>query len=124
MRTHRFYKEKGTWFIDLQFWPADKAHLAMVMGADKLLDVIFEGRDEGHLIFSTHKFEGYDDVLIKNRRVAGSYFNGAVYDIEKTRIHHNLLGSTSRPDNLWICGVTLFVFWGIYPKKIYFKAYL
>jgi len=123
MRTHRFYKENGVWFIDLKYWPANKAHLAMVLGADKLLEVLFGDKGEGFLTFSTKKFEGYEDVLKKKSRLPGSYFNGAIYDVEKTKINHNLLDSNYKKDNLWICGVTLFVFWGIYPKNIYFKVF-
>ena len=35
---YKFYKENSTWYIDLPTWQGDKADLAMVLGADTLLD--------------------------------------------------------------------------------------
>jgi len=120
--TKRFYKEDGTWFIDLKLWPASKKHLAMVLGADKLLDVLSKGDDEVKIEFSRKGFDGYDGKLVLNNKLPGK-FSGAVYDVKSVKINYSVLGlkGEDSKDSLWLCGVTLFVFLR-YPKEIYFKV--
>jgi len=117
--TKRFYKEDGTWFIDLKWWPADKSHLAMVMGADKLLDKLSGDNDEVTIEFSTSGSNNYDGVLNKEYRVGGSYFHGAVYHVKNVDLDYSC---DKGKNNLWLCGVTLFVFLGRYPQLIYYKV--
>jgi len=114
----KFYKEEGTWFIDLKYWLFDKTHLAMVMGADNLLEELSGDKDEVTLEFSTKRIEGYHGALERHYKVGG-LFEGAVYKIAYgPKINYSIDGSLE--DNLWICGVTLFVFLK-YPKMIYYK---
>ena len=119
MRTLTFKKEDEDWFIDLKWWIFGKHHLAMVAGADTLLDKLAEGKDIVKLEISTKlydKFSNYPKKIIRVEKIDG-WFSGAIYEspsIEFTT--DNLL-----PNNhLWLCFVTLFVF-GKYPKKIFFN---
>jgi len=116
--TKRFYKENGTWFIDLKLWPADKCHLAMVLGADKLLDVLSKGANDVKIRFSSKDFENYDGKLVLKNKLPGK-FSGAVYDVKNVKIDYSFSGDNK--DSLWLCGVTLFVFLR-YPKNIYFQV--
>ena len=115
--TNRFYKEEGVWYIDLKYWFANKKHLAMVWGADNLLDVLSKGKDEITLEFSSSPII-FNDGMLERHRLVGGKFEGAIYEIiTGPEIKHSI--NTDR-DSLWLCGVTLFVFLR-YPKNIYYK---
>lgn len=103
MTQYTFHNEGGQWYIDLPEWRGPKGDLAMVAGADKLLDRLSEGRPAITLTLDTEPFDGCD-VLTKV--VNTPFIGGATYR------HNNKL--------LWLCKVTSFVF-GYMPKKIYFK---
>ena len=80
MRTYRFYKDEYGWFIDLKWFPFNKAHLAMVCGADKLLDILSNNSKEVVLSISTSKFGmKLSDRL--ERRVKLGLLNGATYEV-------------------------------------------
>ena len=103
MTQYTFYNEGGQWYIDLPEWRGAKSELAMVMGADRLLDRLSKGQDAVTLALDTEPFDG-SDVLTKV--ISTPLVGGATY------LHNNKL--------LWLCKVTSFVF-GYMPKKIYFK---
>lgn len=107
MKKYKFYKiEDDDWFIDLPEWEGDRWDLLMVEGADTMLDILADGEKEVSLILSVEAFEG-SDVLIKGDDSRG----GAHYHVEKLRgIEYN--------KEIWLCGVTLFVF-GYLPEKIH-----
>lgn len=115
MSSYRFYKNELGWFIDLKWFPFDKANLAMVAGADLLLDQLSKGKDEVYLKISTKSFENYDDVLFKDMTLG--LFRGALY----SPMRHNIGNSLMYDNQLWLCFVTVFVFLR-YPKTIYFKV--
>lgn len=48
MRTYRFYKDDLGWFIDLPSFPLNRGYLAMVLGADDLLDKLSKGKKRGN----------------------------------------------------------------------------
>ena len=117
--TKKFYKEEETWYIDLKFWPLNKKHLAMVMGADKLLDKLSKGKDEVTLEFSSRFIDDYTGVLELEQKI-DKFFDGAVYKlIGGPKINYSF--ADTYDDNLWLCGVTTFVFLR-YPKKIYYRV--
>jgi hypothetical protein len=110
---YRFYKNKG-WFIDLPSYPFSKAHLAMVKGADILLDQLAENKNEIWIEGSTRPIPEYTDVLDRVKKLG--FAKGAIYKGNKIKIHYAI----PEENNLWLCPVTLFVFFH-YPKKIYYK---
>ena len=122
MKKYRFYKlwdsleenRNYNWFIDLPNFPFDKTWLAMVAGADTLLDKLSEGKDEVTLLVSTKPFPYTDGHLVKKfSKLTG----GGIYDVKHISIGETEVGE----DALWLCPATLWVFLR-YPEKIYFKV--
>jgi hypothetical protein len=110
MITKRFYKDEEGWFIDLPEWPGSKYELAMVMGADEMLDILAVGKSELIIQFSNQNFENAQ-VLRKFRD--DSDIGGAHYTWTPP--------PTRRLLQLWLCDVTKFLF-GSMPEEIYFKV--
>ena len=109
IRQFKFYKDEGTWYVDLPEWEGSRADLAMVSGADTMLDIISQGENDIKVLLSTEDFDGSNrlEFLRKSPEVGeGSWYlmktyKGIEYDLE-----------------LWLCDVTIFVF-GEFPKNIY-----
>lgn len=122
MRTHRFYNKPcsitgdSNWFIDLPKFPFDKEWLAMVAGADTLLDQLCEGKKEINLKISTAPIPYSDGVLIKKEKNLKGFLEGRMYEAQTGYTESD----NSKVDNVWLCAVTLWVFWK-YPKKIHYK---
>lgn len=115
MKKYRFYKEKGEWFIDIPKFPFDESWLAMVMGADLLLDKLSQGKEEVTLGVSTRKIRDFEGVILRENKLGlmfGAVYKGGTPDLIPT--------SEIGENRLWLCPATLYVFWR-YPKKIYFK---
>ncbi|WP_420378783.1 DUF6717 family protein [Gilvibacter sp.] len=111
--THRFYKEATGWYIDLPNWPFAKSHLAMVCGADTLLDSLADGGIEVEIEYHTKPFEGNQDSIVRTEKLGltkGANYKGGREDL-----------IANENNQLWLCPVTLWVF-GRYPKKIYLKV--
>jgi hypothetical protein len=117
-KKHRFYKDEYGWFIDLKWFPFNRAHLAMVCGADKLLDTLSEGRDEVRLKISTSRF-GMKMPNRLERRIKLGLLSGATYEVVSPEIAFET--SYLDKNHLWLCAVTLLVF-GYYPKNIYYEV--
>lgn len=116
MRAYRFYKDDLGWFIDIPSFPFNRAWLAMVAGADDLLDKLSKGKSEVYIeIASSYKGIDYTDVIFRTTRIG--LWKGSVYKPLLTRLPNNGFGK----NKLWLCPATLWVFWR-YPKKIYFKV--
>ena len=58
VREFKFYKDEGGWFVDLPGWEGTKADLAMVSGADTMLDIISQGENDIMVLLSTEEFDG------------------------------------------------------------------
>ena len=120
MRKHRFYKEHGQWFIDLKYFPYGKSKwqwmLAMVQGADDLLDVLAEGEEEITLQIDTYPIPFSDGFLEKH--VSTGLKDGAFYFSRKGYMDTYDVQSINM---VWLCPVTLWVFLK-YPNKIYYKV--
>jgi hypothetical protein len=101
-----FEKESTGWYIVLPEWNGSKADLAMVCGADTLLDQLSQFRDKVSL--EVH-LEQLDESFIKLKKKNDCWFNGANYIVQSTN------------HELWLCNVTKFVF-GNLPDVIYFKV--
>ena len=121
----RFYKENGLWYIDLpEFLEAglgQRNNLLMVDGADKLLDILSGNTNEVYVEFGNEEMEGYTHTLTKfliglNRKLLEDIGHapvdyGAYYMVEELS-----------PMRIWLCPVTMYVFNGIYPEKIFLKT--
>jgi len=116
LKTHRFYKDELGWFIDLKRFPFNRSHLAMVCGADELLEKLSGGDKEVFLTISTKPIDNCYDCL--HRVLKLGLLNGAIYS--PSSLHAPLKNKITETNQLWLCAVTLLVF-GHYPKKIYFK---
>lgn len=121
MTTKTFNKEDGKWYIDLPLWFGPKSALQMVDGADELMDRLSNNTNKVTINFSSKGFEGYDELLIRIKKMSEididyGHFDGAVYKCKHKPIKNEILTE----NNLWLCGVTLFVF-GRYPKEIYIQ---
>lgn len=115
MRKYRFYKNELGWFIDLKWFPFNKGYLAMVAGADIVLDKLSEGKDEIILKVSTSPIPYSDGKL--ERHVNMGISGGALYFPKRGFNDNHDLQSV---DTVWLCPVTLLLFFK-YPKQIYFK---
>ena len=109
---HSFYKDNEGWFIDLpqyiEMGLGSKGNLAMVAGADTMLDILSNGGNRITLRIETKEFEGSDGKLTKT----GFCPWGENYIFSSDSIESH---------KLWLCPVTMFVFGGFYPKEIYIK---
>ena len=105
-------EENGGWYIDLPEWQGAHAQLAMVAGADSLLEFVGEGqpRVEVTVVKSSHPVPELDadKAFFRCDVTEKSTFGGATYNI---RIE-------GYDRTMWLCPVTLFVL-GEYPNHLY-----
>lgn len=112
-QTHQFdfYKDNTGWYIDFPEFISSgmgcKADLAMVAGADDMLDHLSKGAARINLIFSNAEIKGYDFRL--------------------KMIHHNQWGATystnvEEIESAWLCNVTKVVFGGFHPREIFVRV--
>ncbi len=114
MYTHTFNKEASGWYIDLPEYIAaggSKADLAMVDGADTMLDIIAEGASSVRLDFDDKEFVGSDKLVLIEK--CDPYIGGGNYIMPQWE-------GRSLDQRLWLCGVTEFVF-GYIPEAIFVK---
>lgn len=123
-----FHREvDGGWYIDFPEWPGRKSDLAMVAGADKMLDAIGHGEPKVHTIIRKSSEpmpdqmldEGWIELSLQRSSIQG----GGTY---LTRGIPNFVfkfpwGDTTQPRTVWLCPVALFVF-GSYPQYLYGKV--
>ena len=111
MKTLSFTKEASGWYIDLPEWEGDKGELAMVAGADDLLDAL-DWSKKGNVILDISL-----DPIEKSHALYLKEFTpevgGALYTVT---------GEASFPKEIWLCAVTEFVF-GFMPRIIYFNKH-
>ncbi len=114
MQTHRFVKEPAGWYIDLPAYieqGGSKGDLAMIEGADTMLDIIAEGQTAVTITLDTEPFEGAD--LLKLTEKCGPYIGGGYY-LLRTWEGRDLM------HNMWLCAVTEFVF-GYLPERVFIR---
>jgi len=106
-RVLRFYAEGLAWYVDLPEWTGPPGALAMVAGADTLLAHLAYPDKEITLDVATYD-PGYDFIelihITREGKPEGTYRVPQFENFE-----------------LWLCGVTKFVF-GEFPNKLYFKT--
>lgn len=120
--TKRFYKDAGGWYIDLPEYIeagiGTKANLAMVCGADTMLDRLSNNGDEITIQFEDHTFRGSSDVLIN---LGMGMDKEALDAVEHPEVEYGGYYHAKKLNHdLWLCPVVEFI-WGSYPKKIYIK---
>lgn len=121
--TKRFYKDEGGWFVDLPDLIADgtftKGNLAMVLGADTLLDKLSNNGTEITIQFEKEKFKGWQEQL-KNTSL------GMDEEALEELNHPVELGgyyyAIKMQHSLWLCSVASFLFGGDFPKNIYIRV--
>jgi hypothetical protein len=113
MKVNRFYKDSEGWFIDLPSFPGPKSALALIQGADVMLDVLSKNTNEVVLTFH-HSPVDDCDVVLNRKEIIGLGLCGADYVGESSNKSLNSL-------DVWLCPVTVYVF-GTYPPKIYVKV--
>lgn len=109
-QTHAFdfYRDNTGWYIDfpafIEQGLGSKADLAMVSGADAMLEYLGQGNERVHLVFSNMAMPDYRFQL--------------------KMIHHNQWGATyatnvAEVPFVWLCNVTKVVFGGAHPREIF-----
>ena len=112
----QFNKEKnGCWYVDFPHWPFSHENLAMVSGADKMLEMLSDGNIFVKVIVIPAKKKEQHDGYIELEQTEHSLFGGSTYQVKCEPFIQRF-----KRDTLWICPVTLFVL-GNYPKFIYVK---
>ena len=112
----QFNKDKyGFWFVDFPNWPFSHDNLAMVSGADKMLELLSDGDLFVRVSVIPAKKKGQHDGYIELEQTEHSLFGGSTYQVK-----YEPFSQRFKRDTLWICPVTLFVL-GRYPKFIYVK---
>lgn len=121
---YNFYKEELTWYINLPSWPGDKEELAMVLGADLMLEFLSDHTESVNVEFADEEFEENTGFLIMDKELAyieeylresARGMGGAFY------VFHDKDHSTYNDLSVWLCDVTKFVFQGEMPEKIWLR---
>lgn len=114
MSPYRFMKEGRDWYIDLPEYienGGSKGDLQMVEGADKMLDLISEGKNEVTLFIDRASFPGADELTLTERCdpfVGGGYYLLKIFEGKEIN------------QNMWLCAVTEYVF-GDLPAQLFIK---
>ena len=112
----RFNKEKDScWYVDFPNWPFSHDNLAMVSGADKMLELLSDGDLFVKVSVIPAKKKEQHGGYIELKQTEHSLFGGSTYQVKYEPFKQRF-----KRDTLWICPVTLFVL-GHYPKFIYVK---
>lgn len=114
MKAYRFVKEGRDWYIDLPEYieaGGSKGDLQMVEGADKMLDMIAEGKDDVSILIDEVFFPGSDELTLTER--CDPYIGGGYYNLK-------LFEGKEINQMMWLCAVTEYVF-GDLPERIFIK---
>ena len=114
MKQHRFYREHGGWYIDLPEYLAQggsKGDLAMVVGADTMLDIVAGEETSVTIQMDTKPFEGADELVLTE--LCSPSMGGGYYFMKEFE-------GKEVAQRMWLCEVTEFVFSNI-PERIYVK---
>ena len=114
MKQHRFYREYNGWYIDLPEYleqGGSQGDLAMVSGADTMLDIVAGNEGSITMQIDTLPFEGSDELTLME--ICDPVMGGGYYlmkEFEGKEVNQQM----------WLCSVTEFVF-GYLPERIYVK---
>jgi len=122
--THRFYKEEGTWYIDLPaFLEAGlgtKANLMMVAGADTFLDKLSNNGNDVTVHIETAPYAEQEYALEK----IGMGKDQELLDaVGHAPVPYGAYYQAKEDGHImWLCPVTEYVFGGGYPDDIYINV--
>ena len=114
MKQHRFYREGSGWFIDLPEYlekGGSKGDLAMVAGADTMLDVVAGDDASVTLQIDTEPFPNADELVLT--QLCDPVLGGGYYLMREFE-------GKAVNQNMWLCAVTEFVFGGM-PDRIFVR---
>jgi len=109
MKTYKFIKTGQDWYIDLPEYieqGGSAGDLQMVDGADKMLDMMAEGKNSVTLNIAREQFEGADILTLTEKcdpYIGGGYYIMKQYEGQEIK------------RTMWLCQVTEFVFGDIPP---------
>ena len=112
MKTYKFIKTGRDWYIDLPEYieqGGSIGDLQMVDGADKMLDMMAEGKISVTLKIGREQFEGADVLTLTEKcdpYIGGGYYIMKQYEGQEIN------------RTMWLCQVTEFVF-GDLPPRIF-----
>ena len=112
--TYRFIKTEGRWYIDLPEYleqGGNMAELEMVEGADTMLDIMAENKNEVAVTIAKEPFENADKLVLTEK--CEPLIGGRYYLMKKFE-------DTELNQTMWLCQVTEFVS-GDIPQEIYIK---
>ena len=108
-REFLFYKNsKGAWYVDLPEWKAAKWHLAMVAGADILLESLRP--PQTNKVKLKTSLEYFNGCRVLNKLYDEPMGDGAYYEY---------CNSEGDSEELWLCGVMTW-YYGFNPQKIFY----
>lgn len=108
--TFDFYKDNTGWYIDfpafIEQGLGGKADLAMVSGADLMLDYLSEGQPRIALTFSNMPMEKarFQLKMFAHNGWGATYFS-----------------NIAQVPTVWLCNVTKVVFGGAHPRQIFVR---
>jgi von Willebrand factor type A domain len=119
--THRFYKELGTWYIDLPAYLeaglGTKANLMMVAGADIFLDQLSNHGTEVTVHMETAPYAEQSFAL---KKIGIGKDQELLDTVGHAPVEYGAYYKADRNGHiLWLCPVTEYVFGGDYPDNIY-----
>lgn len=128
----RFYKDDEGWFIDLpdliKNGTFTKANLAMVLGADTLLDKLLKIRSS-NINDVEIRFEDYpittggklynDKLILEKVGYDEAKLTAIGHPVQTGGYYH----AESDGHKVWLCAVCAHLFNGVFPETIYFQLY-
>ena len=119
--THRFYKEEGTWYIDLPAYLeaglGTKANLMMVCGADTFLDHLSNQGSEVTVHIETAP---YAEQTFALKKIGMGKDQEQLDAVGHAPVDYGAYYKADRNNHLlWLCPVTEYVFGGGYPDIIF-----
>ena len=114
MHIHIFTKELSGWYIELPEYIAQggsKADLAMVDGADTMLDIMAEDGSSITLKFDDKEFDGAEKIILMEK--CDPYIGGGNYIMPQWE-------NKAVNQHSWLYAVQKFVF-GYIPETIFVK---
>lgn len=119
--THRFYKETGSWYIDLPSYLdaglGTKANLMMVAGADTFLDQL---SDKGTKVTLHIDTSPYSDQTYALKKIGIGKDQELLEAVGHAPVDYGAYYQADQNGQIiWLCPVTEYVFGGDYPENIY-----
>lgn len=107
-----FHKIDGQWYVDFPEYPGPQANLAMVLGADDLLDEISPDQDRVEVKICLKVKTDMEEYKLRKTDIFDEDLPiGRWYDV-------NYSVNNTEPKLIWLCPVMLYTF-GHYPNRIY-----